>query len=53
VFKKKNNPPVFLFGFMNIASKYSFVGAFIGRPPSNDRKFMMKINCINEIQLPK
>ena len=35
---------------MNIASKYSFVGAFIGRPPSNDRKFMMKINCINEIQ---
>ena len=29
------------------------VGAFIGRPPSNDRKFMMKINYINEIQLPK
>ena len=29
------------------------VGASIGRPPSNGRKFMMKINHINEIQLPK
>ena len=38
-----------------IASVYAVyaVGAFIGRPPSNDRKFMMKINCINGIHLPK
>jgi len=30
-----------------------FCRAFIGRPSSNGRKFMMKISCINEIQLPK
>ena len=29
------------------------VGADIIRPLSNDRKFMMKINCINGIHLPK
>ena len=41
-------PTVFV--YMEVAFKY---GADIIRPLSNGRKFMMKINCINEIQLPK